>query len=66
MPSGQDDTCSTSGTCSTVKTGYYCGTDKVEGDKNTLYYCINSAPEGATYCGNGCYTASSGSDDYCK
>jgi hypothetical protein len=44
MPSGQDDKCSTSGTCSPVTTGYYCGGDKVKGDANTLYLCKNSAP----------------------
>jgi hypothetical protein len=65
MPSGQDDVCSTSGTCSTVSTGYYCGADKVQGDKNTLYLCRSSAPEGAQYCADGCIVAPSGQDDYC-
>jgi len=66
MPSGQDDACSTSGSCSAVTTGYYCGSDKIGGNSNTLYYCKNGEPSGATYCSSGCYTASSGSDDYCK
>lgn len=65
MPSGQDDKC-TSGTCSNVKTGYYCGSDKINGDKNTLYLCKDSKPAGAKYCSNGCVTAPSGQDDYCK
>lgn len=65
MPSGQDDKCSTSGSCAAVNSGYYCGTDKVSGDKNTLYYCKSSTPYGATYCANGCTTAASGSNDYC-
>ena len=29
MPKGQNDQCSTSGSCSNVNTGYYCGSDKV-------------------------------------
>ncbi len=45
MPSGQDDKCSSSGSCSSVNTGYYCGSDKIGGDPNTLYYCVNSAPK---------------------
>ncbi len=66
MPSGQDDKCATSGSCSAVNTGYYCGTDKVNGDAHTLYLCKSSKMSGATYCANGCVTAASGSDDYCK
>lgn len=66
MPSGQDDVCSTSGSCSSVNTGYYCGTDKINGNANTLYLCESSQPHGAQYCSKGCVTAASGSDDYCK
>lgn len=64
MPSGYDDKC-VSGTCSNVNTGYYCGSDKIGGDKNTLYLCQNSKPAGAKHCANGCVTAASGHDDYC-
>jgi len=68
MPSGQDDKCdpSTSATCKNVNTGYYCGNDKISGNKNTLYLCESSKPKGAKYCANGCHTASSGHDDYCN
>ena len=66
MPSGQNDKCSTSGTCSNVNTGYYCGNDKINGDKNTLYLCKSSKPSGAKYCSKGCHVASSGYDDYCN
>jgi hypothetical protein len=67
MPSGSDDKCDTSAaSCSAVSTGYYCGADKMSGDKNTLYLCESSKPSGAKYCSSGCVTASSGSDDYCK
>jgi len=66
MPSGQDDACSSSGSCSAVNTGYYCGNDKISGNANTLYYCKSSQPSGAEYCSNGCYVAPSGQDDYCK
>mmetsp|Transcript_15022 Transcript_15022/g.16265 ORF Transcript_15022/g.16265 Transcript_15022/m.16265 type:complete len:295 (-) Transcript_15022:26-910(-) len=65
MPSGQDDKC-VSGSCSSVNTGNYCGGDKIGGDKNTLYRCESGKPAGAKYCSNGCYTAPSGSNDYCK
>lgn len=65
MPKGSDDVCS-SGSCSSVNTGYYCGTDKIGGNANTLYLCQSSSPAGAVYCSNGCYTAASGKDDYCK
>ncbi len=56
MPSGQDDKC-TSGTCANVNTGNYCGTDKINGDKNTLYRCEGGKPNGATSCSSGCVTA---------
>jgi surface antigen len=62
MPSGYDDVCS-SGSCASVSTGNYCGTDKIGGDANTLYRCESSKPAGATYCSNGCYTAPSGRFD---
>lgn len=65
MPHGTDDKCG-SGSCSSVKTGYYCGKDKIGGDANTLYLCKDSKPAGSKYCANGCVTASSGHDDYCK
>lgn len=66
MPKGQDDKCSNSGTCSKVKTGNYCGNDKISGDKNILYRCESSKPAGSKYCDKGCVTAASGSNDYCK
>lgn len=65
MPSGQDDRCATSGSCSNVYTGYYCGGDKVAGEANVLYLCEASIAAGASYCSKGCTTASSGHDDYC-
>jgi len=65
MPHGYDDKCG-SGSCSSVNTGNYCGSDKIGGDKNTLYRCENSKPAGATYCDDGCHTAASGQNDYCK
>jgi hypothetical protein len=64
MPHGSDDKCTT-GSCSSVNTGNYCGSDKIGGDKNTLYRCESGKPAGATYCSNGCYTAASGYNDYC-
>jgi surface antigen len=66
MPSGQDDQCSKNGSCNKVNTGYYCGDDKIGGGSNNLYYCVNSEPKGAKRCENGCKTAPSGQDDYCK
>ena len=67
MPSGEDDKCDHSGgSCDAVKTGYYCGDDKINGNEKSLYYCVDSAPKGAVRCDNGCKTAPSGSDDYCK
>jgi surface antigen len=66
MPKGYDDKCTGTGTCSNVNTGYYCGTDKIGGDASTLFHCESSSPKGAKYCSNGCYTAPSGYDDYCK
>ena len=65
MPSGNNDECTSNGSCDGLH-GYYCGDDKVNGDKNTLYLCLDGAPSGATYCANGCHTASSGYDDYCN
>lgn len=65
MPSGQNDKCTSNGSCSGLN-GYYCGNDKVNGDASTLYLCKNGAPSGAKYCSNGCYVAASGYDDYCK
>jgi surface antigen len=67
-PKGSDDKCDTSSgaTCSAVKTGNYCGNDKIGGNKNILYRCEESKPAGAKYCSNGCHVASSGSNDYCN
>jgi surface antigen len=66
-PSGKDDKCETAGgSCSAVTTGYYCGDDKIDGGENNLYYCVDSQPEGAQKCENGCKTAPSEQDDYCK
>lgn len=64
MPSGYDDKC-VAGTCANVNTGNYCGSDKINGDKNVLYRCESSKPMGAKYCSNGCVTAPSGYNDYC-
>jgi len=65
MPHGSDDKCQ-AGSCSAVKTGNYCGADKIKGDGHTLYRCEDSKPAGSKYCANGCVTASAGSNDYCK
>jgi surface antigen len=65
MPSGQNDACTSNGSCDGLH-GYYCGDDKINGDKSTLYLCLNGAPSGAQYCSSGCHTASSGYDDYCN
>jgi hypothetical protein len=65
MPHGQDDKC-VSGSCSSVNTGYYCGSDKIGGSKEVLYLCKSSKPDGSKYCDNGCHTATSGHDDYCN
>lgn len=65
MPSGNNDECTSNGSCSGLH-GYYCGGDKVNGDKNDLYFCKNGEFSGATYCNNGCHTAASGYDDYCN
>jgi surface antigen len=65
MPSGQNDQCTSNGSCKGLH-GDYCGGDKVNGDANTLYHCRDGAPKGAKYCSNGCKTAASGYDDYCK
>eukprot|EP00602_Paraphysomonas_sp_CaronLab_P007366 CAMPEP_0185036518 /NCGR_PEP_ID=MMETSP1103-20130426/29619_1 /TAXON_ID=36769 /ORGANISM="Paraphysomonas bandaiensis, Strain Caron Lab Isolate" /LENGTH=240 /DNA_ID=CAMNT_0027574077 /DNA_START=248 /DNA_END=970 /DNA_ORIENTATION=- len=65
MPSGYDDKCTSNGSCDGLH-GYYCGNDKVNGDADTLYLCLNGEPSGATYCSNGCHVASSGYDDYCN
>ena len=66
MPKGSDDKCQNSGTCANVSTGNYCGSDKISGDAHTLYRCESSKPAGAKYCANGCVTAPSGQNDYCK
>jgi len=60
MPSGQDDKCSNTGSCSSVNTGNYCGADKIGGDAHTLYRCESSKPAGGKYCSSGCHTAASG------
>jgi hypothetical protein len=64
MPSGQNDKCTSSGSCSGLN-GDYCGNDKINGDSSTLYQCRNGTPQGAIFCSKGCHVASSGYDDYC-
>ena len=64
-PHGHNDECTSEGDCSGLH-GYYCGGDKISGDKNTLFLCLKGANSGATYCSNGCHVAKSGHDDYCK
>lgn len=64
-PSGYNDQCTSEGNCSGLH-GYYCGGDKVDGDSNTLFLCLNGENSGATYCSNGCHVANSGYDDYCN
>lgn len=66
MPSGQDDKCADTGSCSKVNTGNYCGGDKLGADGHTLFRCESSKPDGGKYCSNGCTTAASGNNDYCK
>ncbi|MBK7861777.1 MAG: hypothetical protein IPJ65_24805 [Archangiaceae bacterium] len=49
-----------------VPGGYYCGTDKVSGDRNTLYKC--NADQTATKvraCSHGC-SINAGTDDSCR
>jgi hypothetical protein len=65
MTSGYDDKC-VSGSCSKVNTGDYCGDDKIGGNAGFLYRCESSKPKGAEKCANGCVTAPSGQNDYCK
>ena len=43
MPSGQNDKCASSGSCSGLN-GDYCGNDKINGDSSTLYQCRNGSP----------------------
>jgi surface antigen len=64
-PKGYNDACTSEGDCSGLH-GYYCGGDKIKGDKNTLFLCLNGANSGAKYCSKGCHVASSGHDDYCN
>ena len=54
------------GTCSGLGSGYYCGSDRIGGDANTLYLCNNNAPAGATHCGNGCAVMPQGTNDRCN
>lgn len=65
MPSGQNDKCTSNGSCAGLN-GDYCGNDKVNGDASTLYHCRSGAAQGATYCSKGCHVAASGYDDYCS
>lgn len=56
-----------SGGESCVPGGFYCGGDKVSGDKSTLYKCDNDG-QGASKveaCARGC-SVNSGSDDSCR
>lgn len=47
--------------------GHYCGTDKVPGDRNTLYLCVADADARVIEkCEAGCVIAPPGTDDYCK
>lgn len=50
-----------------VPGGFYCGGDKVTGDRNTLYKCNGpGTPTVVRTCLLGCRIANAGSDDYCN
>lgn len=66
MPQGTDDVCSNTGSCAGMH-GWYCGSDRVNGDyPQANYYCANGSGGGAKYCSNGCHTAPKGQNDYCN
>lgn len=45
--------------------GFYCGGDKVNGDPNSLYECVNGVGKFEKKCPNGCKVANAGQTDYC-
>ena len=65
MPHGQDDECTSTGSCASAPTSYLCGNDGVGGSSNILFLCKSGKPEGATYCSSGCEIVS-GANDKCK
>jgi hypothetical protein len=60
----RDDVCRASpGVC--VDGGSYCGGDKLEGDPQTLYVCMNGVATSPTPCPAGCVVRN-GVDDSCR
>jgi hypothetical protein len=63
-PPGQNDQCASNGlNCPT--NGFYCGSDGVGGDPNTLYQCTGGVADIAAICPNGCQTNPPGQNDQC-
>jgi hypothetical protein len=46
--------------------GFYCGGDKIDGDPQSLYVCMNGAGANRMVCPNGCVIGEPGHDDYCR
>jgi hypothetical protein len=62
---GKNDTCKSWGSGNCVTGGYYCGGDKVTGDRSTLYKCVSgNSGTVAQACTNGC-SVNAGKDDSC-
>jgi len=60
MPENNEDMCASSGSCSESMTGSSCGSNKINGDPDTLYFCDDSSrPHGALKCPNGCHKSES-------
>lgn len=53
------------GACAGLDNGLYCGGNKVTGDANTLYRCINGNLSVVNSCSDGCKPMPEGSDDQC-
>lgn len=53
------------GACAGLDSGLYCGGNKVTGDPNTLYRCINGNLSVVNVCSGGCKPMPEGSDDQC-
>jgi hypothetical protein len=63
-PPGVNDQCAPNGlNCPT--NGFYCGSDGVGGDQNTLYRCTGGVADIAIICPNGCQTNPPGQNDQC-
>jgi hypothetical protein len=65
-PQGYDDECNILGSGNCTKDGFYCGGDKVTGERHTLYVCISgSSGTQVEYCEHGC-SVKSGINDSCN